>query len=55
MRGQTLNGKYSLRILTDKNNQPFQSVPGEIIGRSNNLLSMGTADVKFVLDQSYTR
>ena len=55
MSGQTLNGKYSLRILTDKNNQPFQSVPGEIIGRSNSLLSMGTADVKFVLDQSYTR
>ena len=55
MGGQTLNGKYSLRILTDKNNQPFQSVPGEIIGRSLGLISLGTADLEFVLDQPYTR
>jgi hypothetical protein len=55
MGGQALNGKYSLRILTDKNNQPFQSVPGEIIGRSLGLISLGTADLEFVLDQPYTR
>ena len=55
MGGQALNGKYSLRILTDKNTQPFQSVPGEIIGRSLGLISLGTADLEFVLDQPYTR
>ena len=55
MGGQTLNGKYSLRILTDKNNQPFQSVPGEIIGRSPSLISSGTTDLEFVLEQPYTR
>ena len=55
MGGQALNGKYSLRILTDKNNQPFQSVPGEIIGRSTGLISLGTADLEFVLDLPYTR
>ena len=55
MGGQALNGKYSLRILTDKNNQPFQSVPGEIIGRSESLISLGTDDLEFVLDQPYTR
>ncbi len=55
MGGQALNGKYSLRILTDKNNQPFQSVPGEIIGRSESLISLGTDNLEFVLDQPYTR
>jgi hypothetical protein len=55
MGGQSLSGKYSLRILTDKNNQPFQSVPGEIIGRSQGLISMGTGDLEFELDQPYIR
>jgi hypothetical protein len=55
MGGQVLNGKYSLRILTDKNNQPFQSVAGEIIGRSQDLISLGTADLEFELDQPYTQ
>ena len=55
MGGQQLNGKYSLRILTDKNNQPFQSVAGEIIGRSQGLISLGTADLEFELDLQYTR
>ena len=55
MGGQTLKGEYSLRILTDKNNQPFQSVPGEIIGRSQCLISMGTGDLEFELDQPYIR
>ena len=54
MGGQALNGKYSLRILTDKNNQPFQSVPGEIIGRSQDLIFLGTTDLEFVLNQPYT-
>ena len=55
MGGQTLSGKYSLRILTDKNNQPFQSVPGEIIGRSQDLISLGVNNLEFVLDQLYLR
>lgn len=55
MGGQALNGKYSLRILTDKNNQPFQSVSGEIIGRSKQLISLGTNNLNFVLDQPYVK
>ena len=55
MGGQKLSGKYSLRILTDNNSQPFQSVPGEIIGRSQGLISLGTGDLEFELDQQYTR
>ena len=55
MGGQQLSGKYSLRILTDKNSQPFQSVPGEIIGRSQGLISLGTGDLEFELDQPYIR
>ena len=55
MGGQTLSGKYSLRILTDKNNQPFQSVPGEIIGRSQDLISLGVNNLEFELDQQYLR
>jgi len=55
MGGQTLSGKYSLRILTDKNNQPFQSFPGEIIGRSQDLISLGVNNLEFVLDQLYLR
>ena len=55
MGGQKLSGKYSLRILTDKNSQPFQSVPGEIIGRSKGLIPLGTVNLEFELDQQYTR
>ena len=55
MGGQQLSGEYSLRILTDKNSQPFQSVPGEIIGRSQGLISLGTGDLEFELDQPYIR
>ena len=55
MGGQQLSGKYSLRILTDKNSQPFQSVSGEIIGRSQGLISLGTGDLEFELDQLYIR
>jgi hypothetical protein len=50
-----LEGKFSLRILTDKNNQPFQSVPGEIIGRSKKLISLGVKNLEFVMDQDYIR
>ena len=52
---QTFRGKFSLRILTDKNNQPFESVIGEIIGRSKNLIALGAKNIEFVMDQNYVR
>ena len=55
MPGQILQGNYSLRILTDKNNQPFESVAGEIVGRSSELIPMGTQGIEFVLNENYVR
>ena len=55
MGGQPLKGPYSLRILTDKNNQPFEPSPGEVVGRSQTLIPLGTHNLQFVLDQPYTR
>lgn len=55
MPGQTLEGEYSLRILTDKNNQPFESAPGEIVGRSSELIPLGTEGIEFLLDENYVR
>ena len=55
MAGQQLSGKFSLRILTDNNNQPFHSNLGEIIGRSKSLIPLGTVDLQFELDQEYLR
>ncbi|MBF0279313.1 MAG: hypothetical protein HQM13_16070 [SAR324 cluster bacterium] len=55
MPGQTLKGDYSLRIITDKDNQPFNAAPGEIVGRSSDLVPLGTKDLEFVLDQKYVR
>ena len=55
MPNQILQGEYSLRIVTDKNNQPFQSTQGEIIGRSKNTISLGTQNLKFLLNENYTR
>ena len=55
MPGQTLQGEYSLRIVTDKNNQPFQSAQGEIIGRSKTLIALGTENLQFLLDQYYQK
>ena len=52
---QPFSGKFSLRILTDKNNQPFESVIGEIIGRSKKLISLGAKNIEFVMDQNYVR
>ena len=52
---QPFSGKFSLRILTDKNNQPFESVIGEIIGRSKNLIALGAKNIEFVMDQNYVR
>ena len=46
---------YQLRILTDKNQQPFQSAPGEIIGRSAEAVPLGTTQLRFWLDMPYRR
>ncbi len=46
---------YQLRILTDKNQQPFQSAPGEIIGRSAEAVPLGTTQLQFWLDMPYRR
>jgi hypothetical protein len=55
MPGIQLKGDYSLRILTDKNNQPFESAPGELVVRSKELLSMGTVGLSLILDSEYRR
>ncbi len=52
---QQFRGKFSLRILTDKNNQPFESVIGEIVGRSKKLIALGAKNIEFVMDQNYVR
>ena len=52
---QPFRGKFSLRILTDKNNQPFESVIGEIVGRSKILIALGDKNIDFVMDQNYVR
>ncbi|MBF0286445.1 MAG: hypothetical protein HQM14_01390 [SAR324 cluster bacterium] len=55
MPGQRLKGEYSLRIITDKNNQPFESSPGELIGRSKEQISLGTNGLLFQLNQEYKK
>jgi hypothetical protein len=55
MGGPLPAGPFQLRILTDKNNQPFQSAPGEVVGRSSELIALGTHGLQFTLDQPYTR
>ena len=50
-----LVGPYSLRILTDKDGQPFQATEGEVIGRSKDLVPLGTSNLDFVLDSPYVR
>ena len=55
MPGAQLKGPFSLRILTDKNNQPFESAPGELIVRSAEALPLGSHGLSFILDQEYRR
>ncbi len=50
-----LVGPYSLRILTDKDDQPFQAAEGELIGRSKDMVPLGTSNLDFVLDRPYVR
>ncbi len=53
--GQPLKAGYSLRIITDKDGNPFGAAPGEIVGRSAGLVAPGTHGLDFVLDQPYQR
>jgi len=46
---------YDLRILTDKDDNPFRSAPGEIIGRSREPIPLGTEKLDFVMDTPYQR
>lgn len=46
---------YHLRILTDKNNDPFGSVEGEVVGRSTETIPLGTTGLVFELNQPYVR
>jgi hypothetical protein len=46
---------YSLRILTDKDDNPFGAAPGEVVGRSAKLVPLGTTGLHFQLDSPYTR
>ena len=46
---------YNLHVLTDKDNNPFGAVPGEVVGRSSKPIPLGTTDLNFVLDQPYQR
>lgn len=55
MQGAQLQGPFSLRILTDKNNKPFQAAPGEIVGRSTELIDLGTEGIILELNQPYVR
>ena len=55
MPGAQLKGPFSLRILTDKNNQPFESAAGELIVRSAEALPLGSKGLSFILDQEYRR
>ena len=55
MPGAQLKGPFSLRILTDKNNQPFESAPGELIVRSAEALPLGSRGLSFILNQEYRR
>ena len=55
MPGVELRGNLFLRILTDKNNQPFQPSPGELIFRSSDPVPLGTKNMGVLLDREYVR
>ena len=42
-------------IDTDKDDQPFHSALGEVVGRSFALIRLGTHSLEFPLDQPYVR
>jgi hypothetical protein len=46
---------YVLHVVTDKDDSPFHSVEGELVGRSAKPIPLGTTDLTFELDQPYVR
>ncbi len=46
---------YELRVVTDKNDDPFGAAEGEVAGRSNEPVPLGTAGLVFELNQPYPR
>jgi hypothetical protein len=47
--------RFFLRVISDKDNNPFQAAPGEVAGRSKEPIALGTHDITFELDEPYTR
>ena len=48
-------GGFYLRVLTDKDNNPVNAVPGEIIGRSTTPVPAGSTGVTLEMNEPYTR
>jgi len=46
---------YFLRVISDRDNNPFGSAEGELVGRSTEAIPLGTKDIQFTLDQPYVR
>lgn len=46
---------YELRVVTDKDDNPFGAAEGELVGRSEEPVPLGTTDLRFELDQPYRR
>ena len=46
---------YDLRIVSDKDGQPVNSVPGEVVGRSKEPIPLGTSGLDFLLDTPFRR
>ena len=51
--GEKTSGSNS--STTSSTTQPFESVIGEIIGRSKKLIALGSKNIEFVMDQNYVR
>lgn len=46
---------YDIRVVTDKDNNPFGSAAGELVGRSKEPVPLGTKGYVLELDQPYVR
>ncbi len=46
---------YQLRVISDKDNNPFGAAEGEVVGRSAEPIPLGSSDVVLELNQPYVR
>lgn len=46
---------YNLRVVTDKDNNPFNPVEGELVGRSPQPIPLGSNNLEFMINQPFTR